>query len=42
LLATGCVPNCAGIEQWRFLQDGDRVDVDITGLGALSNTITAQ
>jgi 2-keto-4-pentenoate hydratase/2-oxohepta-3-ene-1,7-dioic acid hydratase in catechol pathway len=41
LLATGCVPNCAGIEQWQFLQDGDRVEVEIAGLGVLSNTIKA-
>ncbi|WP_152548485.1 fumarylacetoacetate hydrolase family protein [Cupriavidus sp. SK-4] len=40
LLATGCVPNCAGIEQWRFLEDGDRVDVEIAGLGVLTNSIT--
>ncbi|MGO4154039.1 fumarylacetoacetate hydrolase family protein [Cupriavidus sp. YAF13] len=40
LLATGCVPNCAGIEQWRFLDDGDRVDVEIAGLGVLTNSIT--
>jgi 2-keto-4-pentenoate hydratase/2-oxohepta-3-ene-1,7-dioic acid hydratase in catechol pathway len=39
LLATGCVPNCAGIEQWRFLGDGDRVEVRIEGLGSLTNTI---
>ncbi|KAB2897746.1 MAG: fumarylacetoacetate hydrolase family protein [Burkholderiaceae bacterium] len=39
LLATGCVPNCAGIEQWRFLKDGDRVDVEIAGLGVLTNSI---
>lgn len=40
LLATGCVPNCAGIEQWRFLEDGDRVEVEIAGLGVLTNSIT--
>lgn len=40
LIATGCVPNCAGIERWRFLDDGDRVDVEIAGLGVLSNSIT--
>ncbi|MDF3884822.1 fumarylacetoacetate hydrolase family protein [Cupriavidus basilensis] len=40
LLATGCVPNCAGIEQWRFLHDGDRVEVEIAGLGVLTNLIT--
>ncbi|TCW80287.1 fumarylacetoacetate hydrolase [Burkholderia sp. SRS-46] len=39
LLATGCVPNCAGIEQWRFLEDGDGVDVEIAGLGVLTNSI---
>ncbi|MBN3789502.1 fumarylacetoacetate hydrolase family protein [Burkholderia sp. Ac-20353] len=42
LLATGCVPNCAGIEQWRFLDDGDRVEVEISGLGTLPNLITAR
>lgn len=41
LLATGCVPNCAGIEQWRFLENGDRVDVEITGLGVLTNSIAS-
>lgn len=41
LLATGCVPNCAGIEQWRFLDDGDRVEVEIAGLGVLANTVMA-
>lgn len=41
LLATGCVPECAGIEQWRFLDDGDRVEVEIAGLGVLTNTIVA-
>ncbi len=39
LLATGCVPNCAGIEQWRFLAAGDRVEVAIDGLGSLTNLI---
>ncbi|ODV41950.1 hypothetical protein AWV79_31360 [Cupriavidus sp. UYMMa02A] len=39
LLATGCVPNCAGIEQWRFLEDGDCVEVEIAGLGVLTNSI---
>ncbi|MGY2488543.1 fumarylacetoacetate hydrolase family protein [Cupriavidus sp. CP313] len=42
LLATGCVPNCAGIEQWRFLEDGDCVDVEIAGLGVLTNSIAGQ
>lgn len=41
LLATGCVPDCAGIEQWRFLDDGDRVEAEIAGLGVLANTVVA-
>lgn len=41
LLATGCVPNCAGIEYWEFLKDGDQVEVEIDGLGALRNTVGA-
>ncbi|RIX85036.1 fumarylacetoacetate hydrolase family protein [Acidovorax cavernicola] len=41
LLATGCVPDCAGIEQWCFLEDGDRVEVEIAGLGVLENTVVA-
>ena len=41
LLATGCVPECAGVEHWRFLDDGDRVEVEIAGLGVLENTVVA-
>lgn len=41
LLATGCVPECAGVEHWRFLDDGDRVEVEIAGLGVLENTVIA-
>lgn len=41
LLATGCVPECAGVEHWRFLDDGDRVAVEIAGLGVLENTVVA-
>jgi 2-keto-4-pentenoate hydratase/2-oxohepta-3-ene-1,7-dioic acid hydratase in catechol pathway len=41
LLATGCVPECAGVEHWRFLDDGDRVEVEISGLGVLENTVVA-
>lgn len=39
MLATGCVPNCAGIEHWRFLEDGDQVEIDIEGLGSMVNTV---
>lgn len=39
MLATGCVPNCAGIEHWRFLQDGDQVEVEIEGLGSMVNSV---
>jgi 2-keto-4-pentenoate hydratase/2-oxohepta-3-ene-1,7-dioic acid hydratase in catechol pathway len=41
LLATGCVPNCAGIETWQFLQDGDVVEVEIDRIGSLRNSVGA-
>ncbi|WCL49635.1 fumarylacetoacetate hydrolase family protein [Leptospira sp. GIMC2001] len=39
LLATGCVPQCSGVEVWNFLKSGDIVEAEIEKLGLLRNYI---
>jgi 2-keto-4-pentenoate hydratase/2-oxohepta-3-ene-1,7-dioic acid hydratase in catechol pathway len=39
IITSGCFSRCSGIEHDRFLQPGDRVDLEIPGIGILSNPI---
>lgn len=39
ILATGCLPGCSGLELGRFPQRGDLVQLEIDGLGTLTNRI---
>jgi 2-keto-4-pentenoate hydratase/2-oxohepta-3-ene-1,7-dioic acid hydratase in catechol pathway len=40
LLSTGTLPGCCGLELGRFPQPDDRVQLEIDGIGTLTNTIT--
>lgn len=39
ILATGCLPGCSGLELGRFPQRGDLIQLEIDGLGTLTNRI---
>jgi 2-keto-4-pentenoate hydratase/2-oxohepta-3-ene-1,7-dioic acid hydratase in catechol pathway len=41
IIATG-TPAGVGVAQGRFLHDGDTVEVEIDGLGALVNTVRGE
>lgn len=41
-IGTGAMANCCGIEHWRFLEDGDEVDLEIKGIGQLTNQVAAK
>ena len=40
VIATGAAGNGTGIESWHFLRPGDRVKLEIEGIGTLDNTLT--
>ena len=39
VIGSGTVGNCCGLEQGRFLHDGDTVELEIAGIGVLRNRI---
>ncbi len=39
MIATGAMPYCCGIEDWRFLSDGDEVELQIDGIGRMKNRV---
>ena len=41
LMATGTIPGCSGVEAGRWLSPGDRIVLEVDGLGSLENTIAA-
>ncbi len=41
MLATGAMPYGCGIEDWKFLEDGDLVELEIERIGKLANKVVA-
>jgi 2-keto-4-pentenoate hydratase/2-oxohepta-3-ene-1,7-dioic acid hydratase in catechol pathway len=41
VISTGTMPGCCGLEQERWLEPGQRVELEIDGIGTLSNRIVA-
>ncbi len=41
MLATGAMPYGCGLEDWTFLDDGDEVELEIDGIGKLSNKVVS-
>ena len=39
LIGTGAMENCCGIEHWRFLEEGDEVELEIERIGTLASRV---
>ncbi|MBV7257367.1 fumarylacetoacetate hydrolase family protein [Pacificimonas sp. WHA3] len=39
MIATGAMPYCCGIEDWKFLDDADEVRLEIDGIGQMTNRV---